>query len=89
MSYHGDANRGHKFWVYPKGKKLENPQWDTHDAKAYCDNHKYVFHHIFSGIHEYQCMGHGVGSSQKRYMKDGKMGTDKEHYFASRGRHED
>ena len=87
MSYHGDPNRDHKFWVYPKGSKLPNPKWDTHDAKSLCDNHQYVFHHIFTGVHEYRCGGHGVGP--ERYMKDGKMGTAREHYLASKGRDED
>ncbi|CAF4679849.1 unnamed protein product, partial [Rotaria sp. Silwood2] len=27
--YHGDPDRDHQFWVYPRNKALIAPQWDT------------------------------------------------------------
>ena len=34
--YHGDPNRDNHFWVYPRYKPLQNPDWDTYDL---CDNY--------------------------------------------------
>lgn len=60
--YHGDPNRGHKFWVYPKDKKLVNARWDTHeDAGTFCTHKKHVFcGDQLSRIQEYQCLGHAT-----------------------------
>jgi hypothetical protein len=35
--FHGDADRGQSFWVYPEHDQLVTPQWDTHgNAKMFC-----------------------------------------------------
>jgi hypothetical protein len=37
-TYHGDASRGHNFWVYPRNQGLGNPESDTYAATDLCDN---------------------------------------------------
>ncbi|CAF1647274.1 unnamed protein product [Rotaria magnacalcarata] len=36
--YHGDPNRDNNFWVYPRDKPVQNPDWDTYDASYLCNN---------------------------------------------------
>ncbi len=36
--YHGDPNREHHFWVYPRHKLLQNSQWDAYDPHDICNN---------------------------------------------------
>ncbi|CAF1682302.1 unnamed protein product [Rotaria magnacalcarata] len=36
--YHGDLNRDNNFWVYPRDKPVQNPDWDTYDASDLCNN---------------------------------------------------
>ncbi|CAF5113085.1 unnamed protein product, partial [Rotaria sp. Silwood1] len=37
--YHGDPDRDHNFWVYPRSKALVTPRWDTYNADDLCDNY--------------------------------------------------
>lgn len=56
--YHGDPDRDHNFWVYPKTKSLNNSLWDTYNASDLCDNHTFLDKSHFTGRERYQCNGH-------------------------------
>jgi hypothetical protein len=56
MIYHGDPSREHRFWVYPKHKSLQNPQWDTYNPHDLCDN--FTILNGFTDTKMYQCNGH-------------------------------
>ncbi|CAF4580861.1 unnamed protein product [Rotaria sp. Silwood1] len=40
--YHGDPDRDHNFWVYPRNKALVTPRWDTYNADDLCDNYTFI-----------------------------------------------
>lgn len=56
--YHGDPQRDHNFWVYPKDKPLENTCWDTYNASQFCDNYTFLGKNGGSELETYRCNGH-------------------------------
>lgn len=55
--YHGDKNRNHYIFVYPKNHCRRNLNcWDTTDVNLICDNYKLVEKKHDHNI--YQCLGH-------------------------------
>jgi hypothetical protein len=56
-TYHGDAARGHNFWVYPRNHALITPKWDTYDANDLCNNYTLVDTDA-QGLKTYKCNGH-------------------------------
>lgn len=59
MTYHGNPASGdHKFYVYPKGKPLQNPMWDFRINP--CNNSKKISG-FFASIDTYECLGHSAG----------------------------
>eukprot|EP01106_Pelomyxa_sp_JSP_P019356 TRINITY_DN963_c1_g1_i2.p1 TRINITY_DN963_c1_g1~~TRINITY_DN963_c1_g1_i2.p1 ORF type:complete len:238 (+),score=54.75 TRINITY_DN963_c1_g1_i2:42-755(+) len=55
--WHGDASRGHTFWVYPRGRALPNC-WDCHEAAQLCD--RCVCVRRDGDLLAFRCLGHGV-----------------------------
>jgi len=54
--FHGDPDRNHSFWVYPKDRDLITPRWDTHlDPMEFCSNCVPV---VSGLIQEFKCLGH-------------------------------
>ena len=57
----GAAVAEHAFFVYPRGRKLHNPLWDTYDCVAMCSNHAVSPYQTSTvGIVRYVCLGHPV-----------------------------
>jgi hypothetical protein len=54
--YHGDPDREHHFWVYPRDKLLENSQWDTYDPHDLCNN--FTLLDGSNDTKKYRCNGH-------------------------------
>lgn len=49
----------HAFFLYPRGKKLSNRKWDTHDCTVMCSNHAISPYQTSTvGITRYVCLGH-------------------------------
>lgn len=57
-TYHGDPNRQHRFWVYPKGQPLVDARWDAHEPNHLCNNYTLVEGNPSGGLQTYQCKGH-------------------------------
>lgn len=55
-SFHGDPNRDHKFWIYPKKSNIVIPRWDFRVNP--CSNAKLIKSSMFTCWAEYQCLGH-------------------------------
>ncbi len=57
ITYHGDPNREHSFWIYPRHKSLVNTQWDAYDPTHICNNFTLI-DGGFSDVKKYRCNGH-------------------------------
>jgi hypothetical protein len=54
--FHGDPRRDNSFWEYPRGKALETPRWDTHDAASFCSHSRRDGQE--GNLTRYKCLGH-------------------------------
>ena len=61
-SFHGDPDRGNRFWIYPKTKKLQNLRWDYYELP--CNNCEMQSE---GELTEFICRGH-----HKSYHHDGR-----------------
>lgn len=55
-SYHGDPERGHRFWVYPDDQEIENSDWDFHNDDIPCT--RYERGDDNDDADEFICQGH-------------------------------
>jgi len=56
--YHGDPDREHHFWIYPKYKLLQDSQWDAYDPFDLCDNFTLLDANYCTDTKMYKCNGH-------------------------------
>jgi hypothetical protein len=56
-THHGDPNRQHNFWVYPKHRNLIDTRWDAYDPHDLCNDFTFLGADP-SGAGRYKCNGH-------------------------------
>ena len=56
-THHGDPKRGHRFWVYKKGK-IQTVEWDTYanPPTSFCTNCRKIETSL--RVDTYECLGH-------------------------------
>eukprot|EP00347_Sterkiella_histriomuscorum_P015209 403357899 len=72
-SFHGDPQRQHRFWIYPKKSGLVTPKWDFRINP--CSNAKKLQSKLFSDWAEYQCQGHHETQQRITKKKGGSSGA--------------
>jgi len=86
--FHGDPDRNHSFWVYPKDRDLITPRWDTHlDPMEFCSNCVPVGSGL---IQEFKCLGHSdqVPQQKEDSEKKSKKERKKKSALEARKKHD-